>query len=123
MQVAGTIRLVGIFTLALLSTTPLCQDYMDASRPPPGFMKNLKVMFDVRDVSSELGGRARLDARLASSAGGWELLLRHATQMAPVPFATCCLARIAKLHPYPCARMQHSSLSRSRAPAVPRHRL
>lgn len=24
---------------------------MDPSRPPPGFMKNLKVMFDVRDVS------------------------------------------------------------------------
>ncbi|KAL4427830.1 hypothetical protein ABPG75_001919 [Micractinium tetrahymenae] len=26
------------------------RDYMDASRPPPGFMKNLRVMFDVRDV-------------------------------------------------------------------------
>jgi len=34
-------------------STPLGgQDYMDASRPPPGFMKNLKVMFDVRDVSA-----------------------------------------------------------------------
>lgn len=34
-----------------LSAPPGPQDYMDASRPPPGFMKNLKVMFDVRDVS------------------------------------------------------------------------
>lgn len=30
------------------------RDYMDASRPPPGFMKNLKVMFDVRDVVTDV---------------------------------------------------------------------
>ena len=27
---------------------------MDASRPPAGFMKNLRVMFDVRDVMTDV---------------------------------------------------------------------
>lgn len=27
---------------------------MDASRPPPGFMKNVRVMFDVRDVVDDV---------------------------------------------------------------------
>lgn len=30
------------------------RDYMDASRPPPGFMKNLRVMFDVTDVMTDV---------------------------------------------------------------------
>ncbi|KAI3428292.1 hypothetical protein D9Q98_006671 [Chlorella vulgaris] len=30
------------------------RDYMDASRPPPGFMKNVRVMFDVRDVVDDV---------------------------------------------------------------------
>lgn len=32
------------------------RDYMDTSRPPPGFFKNVKVMFDVRDVMSDVQG-------------------------------------------------------------------
>ncbi|PSC68080.1 transmembrane 184C [Micractinium conductrix] len=30
------------------------RDYMDASRPPAGFMRNLRVMFDVRDVMQDV---------------------------------------------------------------------
>ncbi|GAB4823802.1 hypothetical protein N2152v2_010848 [Parachlorella kessleri] len=32
------------------------RDYMDPSRPPPGFFKNVKVMFDVTDVVSDVQG-------------------------------------------------------------------
>ena len=33
------------------------QDYMDPSRPPPGFFRNVKVMFDVRDVVDDVSER------------------------------------------------------------------
>lgn len=36
---------------------PTPQDYMDPSRPPPGFFKNVKVMFDVRDVMDDVQGQ------------------------------------------------------------------
>lgn len=32
------------------------RDYMDPSRPPPGFLNNVRVMFDVRDVVTDVGG-------------------------------------------------------------------
>ena len=32
------------------------RDYMDPSRPPPGFLNNVRVMFDVRDVVDDVGG-------------------------------------------------------------------
>lgn len=56
-HVGRTVAIVRVEALTRLETPctlaapPGPQDYMDASRPPPGFMKNLKVMFDVRDVS------------------------------------------------------------------------
>ena len=39
-----------------MHAVPAVQDYMDPSRPPPGFFKNVKVMFDVRDVVSDVQG-------------------------------------------------------------------
>jgi hypothetical protein len=52
------------------------RDYMDASRPPPGFMKNLKVMFDVRDVSARGWLKQQPDAKCGVACFGPSLLVK-----------------------------------------------
>ena len=63
-------------TITTARRPPPMQDYMDASRPPPGVLNNLRVMFDVRDVMSDVNivltdTVQQTTDNLTGAGGGW----------------------------------------------------
>ena len=71
------------------------QDYMDASRPPPGFMKNLRVMFDVR-VGCLLLTAGKCGSRRWPRPGGDSCCILHALLQVG---SGSCLARVSPAFP------------------------